>query len=153
MAGIHEDQETSNKTANQYVTHDVEDQGPPPPHSPSFRASSADDGHIVSQHEQQNLVRGLGQRHIQMIAIAGAIVCGHSQCLCAMFKHRITNVEIGNWAFSRPRWLYCYRWPIRCPLGLHFRWLGGLRHSILPRRSVCPTSGDRFLCKTCRSSR
>lgn len=29
---------------------------------------------IVSQHEQRSLVRGLSQRHVQMIAIAGAIV-------------------------------------------------------------------------------
>jgi amino acid permease len=74
MAGVYEDQEISNKSATQYVTHDVEDYVAPATHLPSFRAGSANDGHIVSQHEQENLVRGLGQRHIQMIAIAGAIV-------------------------------------------------------------------------------
>lgn len=74
MAGLYEDQEISNKSANQYVTNDVEDYVPPNTNLPSFRASSADDGRIVSQHEQENLVRGLAQRHIQMIAIAGAIV-------------------------------------------------------------------------------
>lgn len=31
--------------------------------------------YIVSQEERQNLLRGLSQRHVQMIAIAGAIVC------------------------------------------------------------------------------
>ena len=31
--------------------------------------------YIVSQEERQNLSRGLSQRHVQMIAIAGAIVC------------------------------------------------------------------------------
>ncbi|CAI7588989.1 Amino acid/polyamine transporter I [Penicillium manginii] len=76
MAGIYEDQEISNKSATQYVTHDVEDYVAPATHLPSFRAGSANDGHIVSQHEQENLVRGLGQRHIQMIAIAGAIGTG-----------------------------------------------------------------------------
>jgi amino acid transporter len=30
---------------------------------------------MVTQYERQSLIRGLGQRHIQMIAIAGAIVC------------------------------------------------------------------------------
>lgn len=74
MAGVYQDQEISSKLGNHYVTHDVEDYVPPTTDLPSFRAGSADDGHIVSQHEQQNLVRGLGQRHIQMIAIAGAIV-------------------------------------------------------------------------------
>ncbi|KAJ5112313.1 hypothetical protein N7532_000358 [Penicillium argentinense] len=78
MAGIFEDQEY-NKSATQYVAHGVEDQEPRPPYhdSPSsFRAIIPDDGHIVSQHEQQNLIRGLSQRHVQMIAIAGAIGTG-----------------------------------------------------------------------------
>jgi amino acid transporter len=36
---------------------------------------SDDDRQIVTQQERQNLIRGLSQRHVQMIAIAGAIVC------------------------------------------------------------------------------
>lgn len=51
--------------------HDVEDQAPPP----SDSGSVISDHQIVSQQERQSLVRGLSQRHIQMIAIAGAIVC------------------------------------------------------------------------------
>lgn len=36
----------------------------------------SDDAHqIVAHQERQNLLRGLSQRHVQMIAIAGAIVC------------------------------------------------------------------------------
>lgn len=54
------------------VVHDVED--PPPESVPTFRAVSPDDDQIVTQQEQQNLIRGLSQRHVQMIAIAGAIV-------------------------------------------------------------------------------
>lgn len=69
-----EDQKNSTKAGSQYSVHDVED--PLPPQSvPPFRAAS-DDGQIVSQHERLGLVRGLSQRHVQMIAIAGAIVCG-----------------------------------------------------------------------------
>jgi amino acid transporter len=62
------------KTGSRYIVQDVEDQ--PPPHSGPSRAVIPDDGQIVTQRERQSLIRGLGQRHIQMIAIAGAIVCG-----------------------------------------------------------------------------
>lgn len=60
--------------ATEYTVHDVEDQ-PPAPRSVSDSGSIISDHQIVSQHERQSLVRGLSQRHIQMIAIAGAIVC------------------------------------------------------------------------------
>lgn len=70
MAGIIEDP-TSNK-GTPYVVHDVEDQ--PPPHSDAGEITP-DDGLIVTQHERLGLMRGLSQRHVQMIAIAGAIVC------------------------------------------------------------------------------
>jgi amino acid transporter len=79
MAGVFEDQESSTKTGSRYtiedVPHlDVEDQ----PHTPQLGSPNAvipDNGQIVTQYERQSLIRGLGQRHIQMIAIAGAIVC------------------------------------------------------------------------------
>jgi amino acid transporter len=61
------------KTGIRYTVQDVEDQLPP--HSGPSRAIIPDDGQIVTQRERQSLIRGLGQRHIQMIAIAGAIVC------------------------------------------------------------------------------
>lgn len=73
MAGVFE--EKSSKTGSQYVVHnfhDVEDQ-PFTPQGP-LSAAIPDDGQIVTQNERQSLIRGLGQRHIQMIAIAGAIV-------------------------------------------------------------------------------
>lgn len=56
-----------------YVVHDVEDQ--PPPQSDAGEITP-DDGLIVTQHERLGLMRGLSQRHVQMIAIAGAIVWG-----------------------------------------------------------------------------
>lgn len=34
-----------------------------------------EDVRFVDEHERQDLARGLKQRHVQMIAIAGAIVC------------------------------------------------------------------------------
>ncbi|KAJ5785765.1 Amino acid/polyamine transporter I [Penicillium pulvis] len=71
MAGIIEDP-TSNK-GTPYVVHDVEDQ--PPPHSDAGEITP-DDGLIVTQHERLGLMRGLSQRHVQMIAIAGAIGTG-----------------------------------------------------------------------------
>lgn len=77
MAGVFEDQESSTKTGSRYVVQnvqDVEDQHFNPQPGPSS-AAIADDGQIVTQYERQSLIRGLGQRHIQMIAIAGAIVC------------------------------------------------------------------------------
>lgn len=56
----------------QYV-HDVEQ-----PEQPEQSAASSSDvpdlRGIVTQHEHRSLIRGLGQRHIQMIAIAGAVV-------------------------------------------------------------------------------
>ncbi|KAJ5238753.1 Amino acid/polyamine transporter I [Penicillium chermesinum] len=58
-----------------YAVHDVEDHPPPPPRSDTSN-SIISDHQIVSQHEQISLVRGLSQRHIQMIAIAGAIGTG-----------------------------------------------------------------------------
>lgn len=45
---------------------------------PTFKAASSEDGQIVTEQERQNLRRGLSQRHVQMIAIAGAIVCNSS---------------------------------------------------------------------------
>ncbi|KAI2740130.1 hypothetical protein DTO013E5_5724 [Penicillium roqueforti] len=75
MAGVFE--EKSSKTGSQYVVHnfhDVEDQ-PFTPQGP-LSAAIPDDGQIVTQNERQSLIRGLGQRHIQMIAIAGAIGTG-----------------------------------------------------------------------------
>lgn len=74
MAGMYEDRDIPSKTPSQYVTPDVEDNLQTTQNLPSFRPRRNDDGNIVSQHENQNLVRGLAQRHIQMIAIAGAIV-------------------------------------------------------------------------------
>ncbi|OQE27338.1 hypothetical protein PENSTE_c004G03422 [Penicillium steckii] len=76
MAGMYEDRDIPGKTPSQYVTPDVEDNVQRTQDLPSFRPRSNDDGNIVSQHENQNLVRGLAQRHIQMIAIAGAIGTG-----------------------------------------------------------------------------
>lgn len=75
MAGMFKDQE-STKLGGQYIVQpvqDVEDQHFT--HSAPSNGFIPNDGQIVTQHEQQSLVRGLGQRHIQMIAIAGAIVC------------------------------------------------------------------------------
>ena len=43
--------------------------------SGSGSRDAPDLGGIVTQHEHRSLIRGLGQRHIQMIAIAGAVVC------------------------------------------------------------------------------
>ncbi|CAG8387520.1 unnamed protein product [Penicillium salamii] len=58
----------------QYV-HDVEQ-----PEQPEQSAASSSDvpdlRGIVTQHEHRSLIRGLGQRHIQMIAIAGAVGTG-----------------------------------------------------------------------------
>ena len=67
----------STKTGSQYVVHDVET-GPSASGSGSGSQQDPDLGGIVTQHEHRSLVRGLGQRHIQMIAIAGAIVCDHN---------------------------------------------------------------------------
>lgn len=71
MAGIIED--TNPNKGTPCVVHDVEDQ--PLPHSDGGEITP-DDGLIVTQHERVDLMRGLSQRHVQMIAIAGAIVCG-----------------------------------------------------------------------------
>ena len=38
-------------------------------------SSRINEGDFVTQTEEQNLSRGLEQRHISLIAIAGAIVC------------------------------------------------------------------------------
>lgn len=65
MAGVSE----STKITSQHVIQDVEDQPGP------SESRDDPDEQIVTQHEHQSLIRGLGQRHIQMIAIAGAIVC------------------------------------------------------------------------------
>ncbi|KAJ5953383.1 Amino acid/polyamine transporter I [Penicillium verhagenii] len=73
MAGTIEDPVASKKGSAQYDVHDVEDQAPP-----GFDAGeiTPDDGLIVTQHERLGLKRGLSQRHVQMIAIAGAIGTG-----------------------------------------------------------------------------
>jgi amino acid transporter len=72
MTGFLETQGGADKMGGKQVVHDVED--PPPESVPTFRAISPDDGQIVTQQERQSLIRGLSQRHVQMIAIAGAIV-------------------------------------------------------------------------------
>ncbi|KAJ5817255.1 hypothetical protein N7447_009488 [Penicillium robsamsonii] len=76
MTGVLEDQ--NSKTGSRYIVQnvqDVEDQHFTP-HSGPSNSAIAEDGQIVTQYERQNLIRGLGQRHIQMIAIAGAIGTG-----------------------------------------------------------------------------
>jgi len=35
------------------------------------RGATAGEGNLVDEHEQQDLKRGLGQRHVSMIALAG----------------------------------------------------------------------------------
>jgi len=72
MTGYLETPAGTDKTAAKDVVHDVEDR--PPDSAATFRAVSPDDGQIVTQQERQSLIRGLSQRHVQMIAIAGAIV-------------------------------------------------------------------------------
>jgi amino acid transporter len=72
MTGFLETQGGADKMGGKQVVHDVE--SPPPESVPTFRAISPDDGQIVTQQERQSLIRGLSQRHVQMIAIAGAIV-------------------------------------------------------------------------------
>ncbi|KAJ5662324.1 Amino acid/polyamine transporter I [Penicillium maclennaniae] len=62
------------KARSQYIVHDVED--PLSPRSPPTFRLASDNGQIVSEHERLGLVRGLSQRHVQMIAIAGAIGTG-----------------------------------------------------------------------------
>lgn len=54
--------------------HDVENDPQPAQWDPPSTAGINSNEPIVSQHEHQNLIRGLSQRHVQMIAIAGAIV-------------------------------------------------------------------------------
>lgn len=75
MTGYLEAQGGTDKLGGKQVVHDVED--PHPASVPTFRAASPDDGQIVTQLERQSLIRGLSQRHVQMIAIAGAIVCSY----------------------------------------------------------------------------
>lgn len=72
MTGYLETPAGTDKTAAKDVVHDVEDR--PPDSAATFRAVSPDDGQIVTKQERQSLIRGLSQRHVQMIAIAGAIV-------------------------------------------------------------------------------
>ncbi|CEO59302.1 hypothetical protein PMG11_03982 [Penicillium brasilianum] len=74
MTGYLEAQGGTDKLGGKQVVHDVED--PHPASVPTFRAASPDDGQIVTQLERQSLIRGLSQRHVQMIAIAGAIGTG-----------------------------------------------------------------------------
>lgn len=76
MAGVFDDQ-SSTKTGSRYVVQNVQDVEYQhfTPQSGSSSAAISEDGQIVTQYERQSLIRGLGQRHIQMIAIAGAIVC------------------------------------------------------------------------------
>jgi amino acid transporter len=73
MAGVFE--ESSPKTGTGYIVQDVHDVENQPHAGPLDPRDITEDGQIVTQHERQSLIRGLGQRHIQMIAIAGAIVC------------------------------------------------------------------------------
>ncbi|KAJ5682630.1 hypothetical protein N7462_005795 [Penicillium macrosclerotiorum] len=75
MTGTLEGQDGPNKLGSRHAVHDIEDPLPPP----SFLLSRdvlPDDGQIVTQQERLKLIRGLSQRHVQMIAIAGAIGTG-----------------------------------------------------------------------------
>lgn len=100
---------------NQYIVHDVED--PLFPQSvPGGPFRSASDGQIVSQHERLGLVRGLSQRHIQMIAIAGAIVCGVDPHLGVL--DLVIDTDIGHGSLLRTRRLNCYGRSIGCPFSI-----------------------------------
>ena len=141
MAEILEDPKNTNKGTG-YVVRDVEDRDhqdrPPPPH-PGFDTGEviADDGHIVTQHERLSLMRGLSQRHVQMIAIAGAIVGADLQGLIN-FVHwlaQVTNVlfDVGYRLVFGSRWLHRYWWSTGCAARLCLCGFGGLRYPIRSR--------------------
>ncbi|KAJ5490943.1 hypothetical protein N7539_002510 [Penicillium diatomitis] len=67
-------QSPEDKLGPKQIVRDV--QAPVAESVPTFTASSPEDGQIVTEQERQNLLRGLSQRHVQMIAIAGAIGTG-----------------------------------------------------------------------------
>ncbi|KAF7717145.1 Uncharacterized protein PECH_003993 [Penicillium ucsense] len=67
-------QTPEDKLGPKQIVRDV--QAPVAESVPTFTASSPEDGQIVTEEERQNLLRGLSQRHVQMIAIAGAIGTG-----------------------------------------------------------------------------
>jgi amino acid transporter len=54
---------------------DVKDPTPTDTSVVASRRIYNEDMPLVDEHERNDLARGLKQRHVQMIAIAGAIVC------------------------------------------------------------------------------
>lgn len=59
MAGFDDVKDLTHADASVVETQRIQNESPP----------------FVDEHERNDLVRGLKQRHVQMIAIAGAIVC------------------------------------------------------------------------------
>jgi hypothetical protein len=67
---------------------------------PTFTNSHRiDDGDFVTANETRDLKRGLSQRHISLIAIAGAIVrCGTMQYLCVYHMLILSRREpVSSW--------------------------------------------------------
>jgi hypothetical protein len=109
----------------------------------SHRIDNAD---FVTDNETQDLKRGLSQRHISLIAIAGAIVSAMKLCVSISG----TNTFAGHWSLLGFRWLHPDRRAFRCTFGLccrrPHRMLRPVRlgrgHSIIARHwLVCQTCG------------
>lgn len=135
MTGYLETLAGTDKMGGKQVVHDVEDR--PPDSVPTFGAVSPDDGQIVTQLERQSLIRGLSQRHVQMIAIAGAIVRNLQEPIQVEFWNmnllRFLDLFVGNRTLPRPWRFNRYRWSAGCSFGLYVCRNNRLFHSIRAR--------------------
>lgn len=109
----------------------------------------AEEGDFVTVNEQQDLSRGLHQRHVSLIAIAGAIVSVFVNC--SRVQQNLISV-LGNRSFPRTGWFYPDRWASWSTSWLRYSWSHRLRRSIRARRSRCAITCYQFFRSPCRVS-
>jgi len=104
------------------------------------------EGDFVTQNEERDLSRGLQQRHISLIAIAGAIV---SACLPSRIAATSLTCMAGHWSLPRTRWLHSNCRPSRCVVGICCGWTRSLRCSVRFGRDDGTSSGHWVIRPPC----
>lgn len=112
------------------------------------------EGDFVTTNERHDLVRGLHQRHIGLIALAGAIVCFRLWSYARVHSRRIFMwlarlTWAGNWPIPWSGRFNSNWWPVRSVARLCYRRSHRLRGPICTRRGYCIASSNRIFRKTC----
>lgn len=110
--------------------------------------SALDESDFVTVKEDRDLKRGLHQRHVSLIAIAGAIVCPQVLTF-RLALHATKPLPVGDWPLSRSWRIDTDWWSTRSPPRLRNCRPDCLLCPVCARRSDGITSCDRIVRSPC----